>query len=300
MRPAQIFHQYIWIIHTLSRHGELTFEELSQKWCDDRVAEGNLLVRSSFNRHRDAIADMFGIDIRCTPNTYRYYIANPSRLGDDSLERWMFSTLAVHGVLSDSMSIKDRVVLESVPAGVEFLATIIQAIKLGRKILMRYQRFGAESYDKVVEPYAIKLFRQRWYLLSFTGRHYAIYALDRMQDVQLTDESFLLPEGFSAQDYFGEYYGVMTTDEPLTHLVVRAHRWAPNYLRTLPLHHSQRELQSGTLPSGAAYTDFSFDIRPTVDFLGELLSHGDGIEVLEPEDVRLKMMEMIDNARKWY
>lgn len=300
MRPAQIFHQYIWIIHTLSRYGELTFEELSQKWCDDRVAEGNPLARSSFNRHRDAIADMFGIDIRCTPNTYRYYIANPNRLGDDSLERWMFSTLAVHGVLSDSMSIKDRVVLESVPAGVEFLATIIQAIKSGRKILMRYQRFGAESYDKVVEPYAIKLFRQRWYLLSFTGRHYAIYALDRMQDVQLTDESFLLPEGFSAQDYFDEYYGVMTTDEPLTHLVVRAHSWAPNYLRTLPLHHSQRELQSGTLPSGAAYTDFSFDIRPTVDFLGELLSHGDGIEVLEPEDVRLKMMEMIDNTRKRY
>ena len=300
MKPAQIFHQYIWIINTLRAYKQLTLEELNQKWQEDLVADGNPLMRSSFNRHRDAIADMFGIDICCTPKTYKYYINNPDTLGTDSLEQWMFSSLAVHGMLSDSVSIKDRVVLEDVPAGVEYLGTIIQAIKSGKKILMRYQRFGAESYDKVVEPYAIKLFRQRWYLLSFTGHHYAIYALDRMQGVKLTDECFELPEGFSPQEYFSEYYGVMTTDEPLTHMVVRAHSWTPNYLRTLPLHHSQREIGSGTLPSGSNYTDFSFDIRPTVDFLSQLLSHGDGIEVLEPEDVRQKMKEMIENARNRY
>ena len=300
MKQGQIFHQYIWIINTLRAFKQLTLEELALKWKDDEVAEGNPLVRSSFNRHRDAIADMFGIDIRCTPKTYKYYIENPEVLGDDRLERWLFSSLAVHGVLSDSVSIKDRVVLESVPAGVEYLTTIIQAIKSGRKILMRYQRFGAEGYEKVVEPYAIKLFSQRWYLLSFTGHHYATYALDRMQRVELTDEPFELPEGFCPQDYFAEYYGVMTTDEPLVHMVVRAHSWTPNYLRTLPLHHSQRELRSGTLPSGAAYTDFSFDIRPTVDFLSQLLSHGDGIEVLEPEEVRQKMRKMIDDALKRY
>ncbi|WP_051523316.1 YafY family protein [Prevotella sp. MA2016] len=300
MKPAQIFNQYIWIINTLRAYKQLTFEELARKWRNDEVADGNPLVRSSFNRHRDAIADMFGIDIRCTPKTYKYYIENPETLGNDSLERWLFSSLAVHGVLSDSVSIKDRVVLESVPAGVEHLGTIIQAIKSGKKILIRYQRFGGEAYDKVVAPYAIKLFCQRWYLLSFTGRHYANYALDRMQSVKLTDENFELPEGFSPQDYFSEYYGVMTTDEPLTHMVVRAHSWAPNYLRTLPLHHSQRELRSGKLPSGSEYTDFSFDIRPTIDFLSQLLSHGDGIEVLEPKEVRQQMLKMIDDTRNRY
>ena len=91
-------------------------------------------------------------------------------LGDDSIERWLFSTLTVHGVLSDSVEIKGRVVLENVPAGVEFLDTIIRAIKMNKKILMTYQRFGAESYEKVVAPYAVKLFHQRWYLLSHTRR----------------------------------------------------------------------------------------------------------------------------------
>ena len=295
MKPAQIFHQYIWIITTLMNHRKLTFEQLSRKWQDAEVADGKPLQRSSFNRHRDAIFDMFGIIIDCEAKTYRYYISNPETLGDDSIGRWLFSTLTVHGVLADSVAVKEHVVLENVPAGVEFLSTIIRAIKTGKKILMTYQRFGADSYEKVVEPYAVKLFHQRWYLLSFTGHHYATYALDRMLAVSLTAEAFEMPVDFSPQQYFAEYFGVLTDETPMAHVVIRAHRWTPNYLRTLPLHHSQRELSST-----ADYTDFSFDIRPTADFLGQLLSHGDGIEVLQPADLREKMRQLITESLKRY
>ena len=88
---------------------------------------------------------------------------------------------------------------------------------------------------------------------------------------------------------------VLTTDTPMAHVVVRAHKWMPNYLRTLPLHDSQRELES--TPD---YTDFSYDIRPTSDFLGELLRHSDGIEVLQPLDLREKMRQMIAEMLKRY
>ena len=295
MKPAQIFHQYIWIINAFRAYRRLTFEELNQKWQDDKVADGNPLQRSSFNRHRDAILDMFGIVVECDKKTYKYYISNPEVLSDGSIEQWLFSTMAVHGVLADSAAVKDRVVLESVPAGEEFLETIIRAIKAGKKVLMTYQRFGADSYEKVVAPYAVKLFQQRWYLLSFTGRHYATYSLDRMLALRLTDEDFSLPPDFSPQAYFSEYFGVLTDDTPMARVVIRAHRWTPDYLRTLPLHHSQRELSST-----ADYTDFSLDLRPTADFLGKLLSHGDGIEVLEPQELRQKMREMIENTLRRY
>ena len=81
----------------------------------------------------------------------------------------------------------------------------------------------------------------------------------------------------------------------MAHVVVRAHKWMPNYLRTLPLHDSQRELES--TPD---YTDFSYDIRPTSDFLGELLRHSDGIEVLQSLDLREKMRQMIAKMLKRY
>ncbi|MBO6252774.1 MAG: WYL domain-containing protein, partial [Bacteroidaceae bacterium] len=130
MKPALIFHQYIWLINTLRRYRSLTLGQLNRKWMDDEVAEGNPLSRTTFNRHRDAILDMFGVIIDCDNcNGYRYYISNPEVLNEDTIERWMLSTLTVEGVLSDSASIKDRILLENVPAGEEYLSIIIKAIK---------------------------------------------------------------------------------------------------------------------------------------------------------------------------
>ena len=296
MKPAQIFRQYIWIINTLRAYRKLTLEELNHKWIDDGVADGNPLQRSSFNRHRNAILDMFGIIIDCEPKTYKYFISNKEVLSEDSIERWLFSTLTVHGVLADSAAVKERLVLESAPAGVEFLETIIRAIRTNHRLRMGYKKFEAEGYEKMVCPYALKLFRQRWYLLALNDEEQMrLYALDRVTMMELTDEIFKIPADFSAQTYFSEYFGVLTTDTPLAHVVVRAHNWMPNYLRTLPLHHSQRELEST-----ADYTDFSYDIRPTCDFLGELLRHSNGIEVLEPQDLREKMRQMIADTLKRY
>lgn len=296
MKPALIFQQYIWLINAFRRHGRMTLDELNERWVREEVAEGNPLSRSTFNRHRDAILDMFGVIIDCdVKGGYQYFIANREVLDDDSLESWMLSTMTVGGVLSDSISLKDRIILENVPAGEEFLQTIIRAIKSGKKILMTYQRFGAESYEKVVEPYALKLFHQRWYMLSFTGRHYAIYSLDRMQAVCLTDEDFEMPKDFSPQDYFAEYFGVLTLEIPMAHVVVRTYGKTSNYFRTLPLHQSQR-----TVAVTAAYTDFSFDIRPTADFLGELLSYDSGLEVLEPQELRQQMQRQIEAMLQRY
>jgi hypothetical protein len=296
MKPAQIFSQYIWIINTLKAYRRLTFEQLSQKWQDDAVAEGNPLQRSSFNRHRDAILDMFGIIIDCEPKTYRYFISNPEVLGDDSIERWLFSTLTVHGVLADSAAVKERVVLENVPAGLEYLETILRAIRSDHRLRMGYRKFGMEGYVKTVCPYALKLFHQRWYLLAKNDEgQMRIYSLDRMTMVELTDEAFEMPADFSPQAYFSEYFGVLTVDTPMAHVVIRTYGKTPDYLRTLPLHASQREIATTE-----GYTDFSFDIRPTADFLGQLLSHGDGIEVLEPADLRHKMRQLIANNLKRY
>ena len=73
-------------------------------------------------------------------------------------------------------------------------------------------------------------------------------------------------------------------------------------MRTLPLHHSQQELESGEITHGdsstSPYTDFSFDIRPTDDFLNELMKFG--IEVLQPFDLREKMHHRVLEMYHYY
>ena len=193
--------------------------------------------------------------------------------------------------LSDSSAIKDSILLENVPAGYGFLPVILQAIRQKRVIMMGYQKFGSEGYVKPVNPYAVRLFRQRWYMLADNGERMSVYSLDRMHSVALTDQRFVRPEDFSPEAYFSEYYGVMTDGTPLAHVQLRAYGKMANLLRTLPLHASQRELRSGE-----GYTDFALDIRPSIDFISELLSKIDGIEVLKPESLRAKIQAILEEA----
>lgn len=271
-------------------------EQLNSKWVADNVTEGNPLPRTTFNRHRDAILDMFGVIIDCNKQSgYKYYIANPEVLDDDTIERWMLSTLTVGSVLSDSMAIQDRIILENVPAGEEYLQTIIHAIKSNRKLKMGYKRFGTANYESTVEPYALKLWNQRWYLLAYTGRHIATYSLDRITSLSITDHTFSMPGDFSPHDYFKEYFGVLTDDTPMARVVIRSYGFTPDYLRTLPLHPSQQEIFSNE-----EYTDFAYDIRPSFDFCDHLLSYGDGIEVLEPAHVRKHIISSIEKMKNRY
>lgn len=298
MKPAKIFQQYIWLVTLLMRHKRLTLEEISQRWEDDKVIDGKPLLRSSFYRHKDAILNMFGIIIECdTEHGYKYYIANPDVLDDNSIERWMLSTLTVNTALSDSASLKDRIMLENVPAGEEFLQTIIEAMRTNRKLRMGYQKFGTDGYMKIVCPYAVKRWEQRWYLLALNDENkIRKYALDdRMTMIEMTDETFEMPEDFSSEAYFADYYGVTTDGTPLAHIVIRLSGWAPDYLRTLPLHHSQREVART-----ADYTDFALDIRPTNDFINKLMWYGECLEVLEPADLRLKIREILTRTLNKY
>ena len=297
MKPAKIFQQYIWLVTLLRLHPRLTLEEISSRWIHDKVIDGKPLIRASFFRHKDAILNMFGIVIECdVDNGYRYYIANPEMLDEGSVESWMLSTLTVNNALSNSTSLKGRILLENVPAGEEYLQIIINAMRTERCVNMTYRRFGGESQQRVVAPYALKLFHRRWYMLAHTGNHLAVWSLDRMLSVSLSDENFVMPKDFSASEYFKDYFGVTTTAEvPLVHVVIRVSGWAPDYLRTLPLHHSQKELVSTT-----DYTDFSLDIRPTPDFIGELMSYGDSLEVLQPEDLRLKICKILQDSLNKY
>ena len=153
MKQARIFQQYIWIVNALRKHKRLTLKELSDKWVDDEVADGNPMPRSSFNKYRDGIFDMFGLVIECD-STHHYFISNPSKIDKDQTKQWMLSMLTTGLTLRESSAIKDSIILENVPAGYEFLPVILQAIRQQRTISMGYQKFGFDPYVKPVDPYA--------------------------------------------------------------------------------------------------------------------------------------------------
>ena len=287
MKNTDTFHQFCWLINTLLQAKKMSLEKIQQRWVNDDLNNGKPLSRTTFYRLRQSIEDMFGIIIECDSNdNYQYYISNPETLKDNSTQNWMLQTLTVNNVLIDSLSIKDRLVLEEIPEGMEYLQTIIKAIKNNHVLSVGYQKFNdPKGYSTFIEPYCLKVFRQRWYLLgnnTTNKKELQIYALDRITHLEETSKTFELDPDFNASEFFKNYFGVFIGEErEPVRIVLRAYGKMIPLLRTLPKHHSQKEISTEK-----DYSDFEYLMAPTFDFKQEILKEGPDLEVLEPSSLR--------------
>lgn len=285
MKTYALFQEYIWLVNTIHRFGRLSLDEINRRWLDTELSEGVPIARSTFNRHRDAILDMFGIIIDCDKKDgFRYYIDNEEVLEEDSIQNWMLSTLSVNSILSESKAVQKRILLESIPSDGEDLHKFIEAMKRGVRVKVNYRRYGGQGYGSPMklDPFFVRLFNKRWYaLVKFpepTGRLFTL-AFDRIISLDVTDEKFDYPKDFDPATWFRDSYGIVRDPEvPVETVVLRAFGKEANYLRDLPLHHSQKEVVTTD-----AYSDFSLTLSPTADFFSPLLSRGAAIKVLEPQ-----------------
>lgn len=299
MRTPALFKEYIWLVNTIRKAGHISLADINKKWVTTDMSEGMPFARTTFNRHKDAIQDIFGIFIDCDRrNGYQYFIGNEEVLREDSIQNWMLSTLSVNNLISESLSLQHRILLENIPSDGTHLRMVIDAMKQGVSIEIVYKRYSAaEEKRYLVAPYCIKLFRRRWYLLArFEDSSFAMFSFDRIYDVKITNKKFKLESDFDAGAFFDECYGVVIGDGSKTeHIVLRAYGLEKFYLRDLPLHHSQRELNETE-----EYTDFEYIMRPTNDFKSYLLSRGQWLTVVSPDWLAKEVCEWMKNALAQY
>lgn len=231
------FKEYIWLVNTIYQARSITLAEINEKWLQTEMSEGIPLSRTTFHRHRIAIEEIFGLYIDCDRNNgYKYFIDNDYVLQDDSVQNWMLSTLSVSNLLGESMSLSDRILLENIPSGGEKLKQVIKAMKESKRISITYRRYGGHAtrtFD--LEPYCVKLFGQRWYLLGrFADRGMAIFSFDRILEIKMSNEKFKVDEDFDAANYFSDCFGVMLDENSKPEKVlIRAYGYEPYYLRDL-------------------------------------------------------------------
>ena len=299
MRSTDTFKQYTWLVSTIQRAKNITFEQIGQLWVTNDLNEGKPLSRTTFYRLRQAIEDMFGICIECN-NQHQYFISNPETLKDNSTQNWMLRTLTVNSLLLDGLSIKDQLLLEDIPAGLEHLETVINAIKDHHILRMGYKKFSdSMPYSTLIEPYCLKLFHQRWYLLGKTERKkggLGIFALDRITELTETDKHFAMDPTFNAEHFFSDYFGVFIGEnEKPTRIVLRAYGKMIPLIRTLPKHPSQKEITTRKM-----YSDFEYYLAPSFDFRQEILKEGHELEVIEPKSLRMMIHKELMNTIKRY
>lgn len=295
-----LFKRYIWLVDTIYQARKIDFECINEKWMRSPLSEGDNLPKKTFQNHRKAIENIFDILIECdTKDDYKYYIDNVEEIDDNSMRNWLLSTFTVNNLISESQTIKDRIHLENIPSGQEYLSQIIKGMRDDCCLKLTYQSYWRDSSDTIlIEPYFVKIFKQRWYVIAYNREKQVMrtYALDRIKELELMQAKFEFPKDFAPNNYFQSCYGIIRDDEIDEYTVkIKMTASQAKYLRGLPLHHSQEEVESNNDTS-----IFEYYIKPSFDFKKELLSMGAEVEVMEPTWFREEVREEIEKMKNKY
>ena len=301
MDTKSLISNYVWLVDFIRRKGRVPFKEINKAWQRSERDGGLELSKRTFLRHINDIADIFGIDIECEGfGEYNYFITNDDSKSDNT-KTWLLNSMSLHNFVCDSQQLKKRILLENIPSGQKFLTTMIEAIRDQRKVHIWHQGFGKDESNFIIEPYCVKLYRQRWYVLAKSELGVRLYALDRINNAERSDKKFKLPDS-DPEETFKNIIGISITNAKVEHVVLKAYKGElyghrDCYLRSLPLHSSQKE---NLAKSNDKYAIFEYDIKPTYEFIQELLTMNNEVEIMEPISLRIRMKNTIDAMGKMY
>lgn len=309
---SELIGKYIWLVQSLiaAGGGGMTFKELNEKYSR---RFGQAYSRRTFNNHRLAVADLFGIDIDCDRSTNRYFIPYSGDVLDNNESiGWLVNTFTVNSLLSlGKERLSGRVSVEEIPSGQKYLTAIMQAMEDGKELEIVYGKYSSYSSETLhVQPFAVKEHEKRWYLVAFCHERagadrrnddinaWRVYGLDRITSLQVTDVTFRMPKDFDVDGIFSQSYGIYfpkAGQKPVT-IRFKVTDEEARYLRDLPIHRSQVE-------ENAAKGDgriFRIRVIPNRNLTMEFCRHAGRLEVIEPEEVRLSVKEELEKAYKQY
>jgi len=293
------YHKYIWLLNTLLGSDPLTYEEIMLIWGIDHRDENPLSLRT-FHEHRKGIKEMFGIDIECNRKKNVYYVKNPEVLEDNKPAQWLLDKYSIPKGFSAFNRLKDRVLLEEIPLGQAFLGRILEAMRQNVELKVDYQQYQREDLQTFhFQPYALKVYNHRWYLLGYLKEQKELrtIALDRIHTLDKLTTTFSLPAKFDAHKYFANVVGIYVgKDLPVVEIKIRAYGTQADYLRSTPLHNSQREGRS----KHGEFAEFTYRLCVTPELISQLLAMGEKVEVLEPEGLKEEMMKRINKMFNFY
>ena len=263
---------------------------------DDTLSVG--FSKRTLQRDIKEIRNLFGVDVAFSMPRKGYYIVQTERENMNfqrMLEAFdMFNSLNLAQDLTPYIHLEKRR-----PQGTENLYGILHAIKNKLEVIFEYQKFWDDKPGiRHIAPYALKEFKNRWYILAKDSKDNAIktFALDRLTNLEITNKKFVFAGNYNVEEHFRYCFGIIGPNDNIPQEIILS--FGPHqgkYIKTLPLHGSQEILESGEDEVKIKLTLFI-----TFDFIMELLSHGDKVKVLKPESLANEIKAVHQKAFEQY
>ena len=290
----------LYLIDLLSRRGPMSLKEINEHYQYSSLYDGEIIPRT-FARYKDYIAETFPCYIDYNQSTNQYFLKRYHQYGqDDSLYNYLLSAYHIEGMSELAVKHRDKVKLLDAPTGVENVQIILEAIDKQKGIECVYYSFDrATKKQQLLIPYFLKTWEQRWYLAAEPDNHHhgiSIFALERMGNIRLTEKKMLPSNDVTADEYWEGSFGVNHSDNQVPErIVIKAYGAQAEYIRALPIHESQKELERTD-----EYTIFEYHIVPCFNLFQQLLWHREKLEIIEPIKMREEMKKIVQNIISLY
>lgn len=298
---TELLEKYIWLVQTFIRAGQrgLSLGELSDKW---EARFDSPYSRRTFNNHREAVGEVFGIEIECNRSTNRYFVNCSEDVADENAERaWLINTFTVNNMLAlGKERLSGRVAVEDIPSGHLFLTSVMEAMTENLEIAITYLKYTSRDTDRyTIRPYAVKEFAKRWYVVGHCveRNEMRIYGLDRVKELELTGKTFRMPANFDVDEIFATSFGPYIPEGRGQTITFRADSREARFLRDLPIHPSQKELLTDISDGSVLFEIF---VCPNDALIMEFCRRGARVEVLYPSELREAVASELDRASAKY
>jgi predicted DNA-binding transcriptional regulator YafY len=295
MSKRESIARYGLIINKL-RRGPSSFDEIDFFLQNQGEIDGyNYRVsQRTFQRDINDIYYIHKIEIKFDYANRVYYIANEE---DDQLGQRMLEAFDTFNALNTTERISQYIHFEKRhPQGTENFNGLLHAIRNKLVIKFTYYKFWNEKVsERIIEPYALKEFRNRWYVVGkdLSDTQIKSFGLDRLSDLNITKKSFK-PSGFNVNEYYRNCFGIIApnADSP-SEVILSFIPFQGRYIKSMPLHESQQ-----ILIDNEEELRIKLKVFITEDLIMEILSHGERVKVIEPkslvEDIKSIYEEVLE------
>ncbi|MCB9251721.1 MAG: WYL domain-containing protein [Flavobacteriales bacterium] len=278
----------------LQGYVERQYEYLKEQ--DDTLKIG--FSKRTFQRDIREIRTDFGIDIEYSRKEKGFFISS-SEMDSTNFERRMeaFDTFNALNLTKDLSSF---ILLEKRrPKGTDNLYGILHAIKNRYQIKFSYQKFWEEvESQRKVEPYAIKEFKNRWYIMAKDTKDNKVksFAIDRLANFEITNTLFEYPENHQIEETYKYCFGIISPESNTPEKIILSFNpFQGKYIKSLPLHETQE-----VILDNKQELRISLKLYITYDLVMELMSYGNNVKVLEPKTLAKEIKLLHEKAFNQY
>ncbi len=297
--------RYLLILKKLKAKPYSTYEDLQSyienqldylQMQDDTLNIG--FSKRTLQRDLKEIRNVFGIDIEYSKSQKGYFISQDE--AENMNFQRMIEAFDMFNSLNLAQDLRPFVHLENRrPQGTENLYGLLHAIKNRLQIKFTYQKFWDETSTlRLVEPYALKEFKNRWYIIAkdYKDNHIKSFALDRLTNLEITKQHYQYPDNYDIEQSYRYSFGVISPNSSVPQdIILSFSPFQGKYIKTLPLHKTQE-----VLVDNDEETKIKLKLYLTHDLFMELLSFGDDMKVIEPKSLANDIKEAHKNAYKQY